>query len=94
MRMNSSKNNFWIYVLESLYDGSRYVGSTQDVDQRLIRHNKGDYRYTKGRRPWKVIYTEKASSRSEAIKRERFLKSGIGRQELSARLSSKYCPVV
>lgn len=80
---------FWIYVLESLYDGSHYIGHTENINQRLIRHNEGDYRYTKGRRPWKVIYFEEVASRSKAIQRERFLKSGIGRQELSVLLTRK-----
>ena len=75
--------HYWIYILESIRDSSHYVGSTEkNVEDRLQRHNKGDYRYTKGYCPWKVIYSEPFKSRSEAIKRERFLKSGVGRQEL------------
>jgi len=73
----------WVYVLQSLRDGIYYVGSTdKGVEERLRRHNKGDYRFTKGHRPWKIIHFEEFSSVSEAIKRERFLKTGVGRQEL------------
>ena len=73
----------WVYVLESLRDGIHYVGSTdKGIEERLQRHNKGDYRFTKGHRPWKIVFFEEFSSFSEAVRRERFLKSGVGRQEL------------
>jgi putative endonuclease len=73
---------YFVYVLRSRQDGSLYVGSTNNVTTTLIRHNKGEYRYTKGHRPWEAVYQENFSNRSEAVKRERFLKTGIGRQEL------------
>lgn len=73
---------FEVYVLKSLADGIRYTGSGEDANERLRRHNKGDYRFTKGHRPWVIIYSEKYNTRSEAIKRERFLKSGSGRKWL------------
>ena len=87
---------YLVYILESLCDGTHYVGSTgKSVEERLARHNRGDYRYTKGRRPWRVVCVEEVASRSKAVQRERFLKSGIGRQGFSAYLSKKrYCPVV
>ena len=74
---------FWVYVLKSDGDGSHYTGSAQNVQIRLSEHNRGKNRYTKSRRPWQLIYTEYAKNRSEAVKRERFLKSGIGRKELN-----------
>ncbi|MBI4115063.1 MAG: GIY-YIG nuclease family protein [Candidatus Omnitrophica bacterium] len=78
--------SFWVYVLKSEKDGRHYVGSGADVDERLHRHNRGDYRYTKGHRPWVVIYREEFASRSEAVRRERFLKTGVGRKELKEKL--------
>jgi putative endonuclease len=84
-----TKPKFCIYVLESLTDGSHYVGSTgKDLEHRLERHNRGEYRFTKGRIPWIVIHEESFPSRSEAVKRERFLKTGIGRQELKTILKN------
>lgn len=82
--------SFWVYVLESEHDGVRYIGSTQNVEERLRRHNQGDYRFTKGHRPWKMIYREEVSSRSVAVKRERFWKSGVGRQELKRIMRSSH----
>ena len=73
---------FAVYVLRSTKDGVRYVGSGEDPAERLRRHNKGDYRFTKGHRPWAMVYLEEYSTRAEAVKRERFLKSGRGRKLL------------
>lgn len=71
---------FKVYVLLSLTTGNRYVGQTSDIEKRLIAHNSGDSRYTKNRGPWRLIYTEVYLSRSEAIKREKYLKTGKGRE--------------
>ena len=85
---------FDVYVLRSEKDSIRYVGSGADAAERLRRHNKGDYKFTKGHMPWKLIYKEEYNSRSEAVKRERFLKSGQGRKYLDEVLKSSYCLVV
>ena len=71
-----------VYILESLSHGNRYIGSTQNISNRLNEHNSGKVRYTKGRKPWKLVHTEKLKTRSQAIKREKFLKSGQGRKFL------------
>ena len=77
-------NMFEVYVLKSEKDGIRYVGSGADAQERLRRHNKGDYRFTKGHKPWSLMYTEKYQTRTEAVRRERFLKSGQGRKFLDS----------
>ena len=71
-----------VYVLKSIKSEIRYIGSGKSVEERLRRHNKGDYRFTKGHRPWRIIHIEVYDSRSEAVNRERFLKSGKGREWL------------
>ena len=88
--------NFWIYVLESERDGVHYIGSAQNVGERLRRHNRGDYRFTKGHRPWRLVYQETVRSRSAAVKSERFFKSGVGRNELRRLIGNQLidCPVV
>ena len=75
-------NMFEVYVLKSDTDGIRYIGSGRNAMERLRRHNQGDYRFTKGHMPWSLIYKEKYNTRSEAVRRERFLKSGQGRKLL------------
>jgi len=80
---------FRVYVIQSLTHGTRYVGSAENVVPRVSEHNMGKCRYTSGRRPWTLIYQEEYPTRSEAMKRERFLKSGQGRKYLDALFSEK-----
>ena len=71
---------FFVYVLKSLVNGNFYVGLTENVDQRISRHNRGDNRSTKAHRPWKLFFFEPHNLRIEARKREVYLKSGIGKE--------------
>ncbi len=73
---------YYVYIIKSKSYGTRYVGSTNNVNKRLQEHNDGRCRYTKGRRPWELLKIEEYILRSEAMKREIFLKSGQGRKEL------------
>lgn len=71
--------NYFVYVLQN--DGGKlYIGQTSDVDRRLIEHNELGNGYTSKFRPWKLVHLEKFSSRKEAIVKERYLKTGIGRE--------------
>ena len=65
---------YFVYILQSLKNGSYYVGSTQDLDSRLERHNQGRSKYTKDRRPWELVFREEHPDRSSAIKRESEIK--------------------
>ncbi len=51
-------------------------------EKRLIEHNSGSNAFTRQNRPFVLIYTEEYSTKTEAIKREIFLKSGQGRKFL------------
>ena len=66
---------YTVYILKSLKDNKFYVGQTQDLEKRLIRHNNGLVNSTKNRLPIILVYTEKFSTRSEAIRREKYFKS-------------------
>ena len=66
---------FSVYILESFKDGSYYVGSTQNLESRLKRHNEGRVAYTKSRHPWKLVYSEEHPDRSSAAKRESSIKA-------------------
>ncbi len=66
------------YILRSEQDGSYYKGSCKDLDRRLKQHNRGAVRSTKGKRPWVAHYSEDFDTKTEALKRERFLKSRSG----------------
>jgi putative endonuclease len=66
---------FYVYILRSKLDGSYYIGYTTDMGRRLDEHNNGLSRYTSKKIPWELVYTEQFQKKSEALKRERFLKS-------------------
>ena len=61
---------YHVYILQSTVDGSYYVGSTQDLNERLDRHNQGRSKYTKSKRPWQLVYDEEYPDRSSATNRE------------------------
>ena len=73
---------YHVYVLRSETTGRRYVGSCQDVAVRLRQHNSGESKSTKHGMPWHLVYAESFATRSEACQRERYFKSGKGRDEL------------
>ena len=73
----------WVaYVLQSLKDRGFYVGMSSSVERRLKEHNAGYNRSTRSRVPFELIYVQRCDSRLEARKREKFLKSGAGREFL------------
>jgi len=69
-----------LYVIESLNSKFRYVGITNNLKERLYRHNNGYNKSTKSFKPFKIKLTEKFNNYQEARKREIFLKSGVGRK--------------
>ena len=72
-----------IYVLKSRRNGKRYVGCTgKSPEQRLIEHNRRGDNWTRQNGPFDLIYSESYAPKKEALIRERFLKSGVGRQLL------------
>ena len=64
----------FIYILYSQSCDHYYIGSCADVEQRLTRHNAGATISTKSGRQWKVVYTETHPIKTEALKRENYLK--------------------
>ncbi|NTW31447.1 MAG: GIY-YIG nuclease family protein [Bacteroidetes bacterium] len=71
---------YYVYVLKSLSFIKHYTGQTEDLERRLREHNEGSLGvYTKNKGPWELIYFEKFDTRTEAMKREKYLKTGIGR---------------
>ena len=73
---------YYVYVIKSL-EGYYYTGSTEDLERRLSEHNnKSKSFWTKRGSNWEVIYCEEFESRQEAMKRERWMKSGHGKKLL------------
>ena len=79
--------SFSVYILKSKVADVYYIGSTQDVLKRIEVHNSSRAKWTKRYQPWFLEYSEDYETRSEAVKRERFLKSqkGIGKKLLQLR---------
>lgn len=77
---------YYIYAIKSKKDGRIYVGLTTNVESRVQQHNAGKTQSTKAYRPWELIYTEEAEDRLSARKREKYLKSGIGKEFLKSLL--------
>ena len=65
---------YFVYILRSLKDGTCYIGSTQDLSERVDRHNQGRSAYTKGKSPWELVYYEEHLDRSSAVRRENAIK--------------------
>ena len=73
---------FIVYALKSEVKNYIYVGLTKDIDNRIKRHNAGYEKTTRNYRPFKLIYTETYPDRIKAREREKYLKSGIGKEFL------------
>ncbi|KKR02787.1 MAG: hypothetical protein UT26_C0019G0004 [Microgenomates group bacterium GW2011_GWC1_39_12] len=77
---------YYTYVLKSKHDRELYIGWTDDLVNRVRNHNKGLVESTKNRIPFTLIYYEACLDKSNAINREKQLKSGFGRAYLKRRL--------
>ena len=77
-----------VYVIESEIDGRLYVGFTSNLERRLKEHNNGKTRSTKGYIPWVLVYTEEINNRPAAREREKYLKTGSGKEYLKRIIGS------
>ena len=74
---------YFVYLLKCS-DGSLYTGITTDVKRRFLEHKKGTGgRYTRAKKPVKILYTEKRRTRSSASKREAEIKSWTREKKLA-----------
>ncbi|MHC4156592.1 MAG: GIY-YIG nuclease family protein [Planctomycetota bacterium] len=77
---------FYTYVLVSEGDRKFYTGVTQDPTKRLKQHNAGLVSSTKHRTPLKMVYFEGCLAKDDACRREKYLKTGMGKRYLRNRL--------
>ncbi len=68
-----------VYVLYSKLIKKRDIGFTGNLERRITQRNRGNSKFTKRGVPWNLIYHEIFEIKSEALKREIFLKTGQGR---------------
>lgn len=65
----------WFVYILLCRDGTLYTGATTDLNHRLARHNAGrGAKYTRGRRPVRLVYWEPCPDRPAALRRERAIK--------------------
>ena len=83
---------YYVYVIRSVRFEYIYVGHAENVKTRLEEHYKGKTRSNKAYRPFELIYFEVFDTRLKAVKREKYFKSGSGREYLKEIL--KNAPVV
>jgi len=77
---------FYTYVLRSKRDKKLYTGFTDDLRRRLVKHNKGLVLATKDRLPVELVYYEACLDKYKALKREKYFKTGFGRNFLKNRI--------
>ena len=73
---------YYTYILKSISSERYYIGQTSDLVLRLKRHNENLVKSTKNRGPWEIVYSEEYEIRSEAMQRERYLKSLKSRKSI------------
>jgi putative endonuclease len=78
----------YVYVLKSLEHWRFYVGMTTNIERRIDEHSKGYTKSTKGYRPWELFFFEEYKTRIEARGREKYLKSGIGKEYIKSKWAS------
>jgi len=82
---------FTVYVIRSTTTNQLYKGHTDDLQRRLSEHSNELAHYTRGRGPWELVHSEEFPTRSLAMAREKFLKTGQGRQWLKEKLHGRAC---
>lgn len=76
----------YIYILKSLKDGKYYTGFSSDLRSRIRDHHAGNVQSTKNRRPLELIYYEAYKEKTQAVRREKFLKTTKGKLQLKKQL--------
>ena len=86
---------FHLYVLYSDSFDKIYVGFTSDLSARLKSHNELSTKgWTVKYRPWKLIYSEEYSNKRTAMKREKELKTALGRKFIREEVLKKYVGLI
>jgi putative endonuclease len=79
---------YHLYILLSKKTGNYYIGTTGNIDDRIIRHNSGRSKSTTSGIPWLLVYSEEFESRSEAIHREIEIKGWKSHQRITNLIQS------
>ena len=77
---------YYIYVLRNKLSGRLYTGFTSDLRKRLISHYNRESKYTSSSGPYELVYYEACVYVTDAMAREVYLKSGMGKRYLKNRI--------
>lgn len=81
---------FYVYILQSESKNVLYVGKTADLKRRMKEHNAGQNTSTKAYMPWSLIFYEAYVKNSDAMRREKYLKTTQGRLALKRMLRDHF----
>ncbi|TAL60856.1 MAG: GIY-YIG nuclease family protein [Bacteroidetes bacterium] len=80
---------YYVYVVESLKDTTRYIGFTSDIEKRIKEHNHGKTKSIKHKTPFQLVYKEEFENKTEARKREiRLKKNSWERKQVYEKIDS------
>ena len=79
---------FIVYIIYSSVKDKFYIGYTSNLEERIIRHNQKSKGFTGNTDDWKLMYTENYSNKSEAIAREKQIKSWKSRIKIQELISN------
>jgi putative endonuclease len=84
--------SFWVYILRCA-DNSYYTGHTDNLEKRVMEHQKGDFEcYTSNRLPVTLVFANEFNTREEALSRERQIK-GWSRRKKEALMRDDWAEV-
>jgi putative endonuclease len=75
---------FYTYAVKSKNHKYIYVGLTNNPDRRISQHNNGKEKTTRHYKPFEIVLIESFPTRKEARQREKYLKSGVGKEYLKS----------
>ena len=79
---------YYVYVLISKKDRKLYIGYTDDLKRRIKLHNDGKVESTRFRIPFELVYCEASKNKSDAVRREKYLKSTYGHRYIYNRIKN------
>lgn len=80
----------YVYIIYSPHLKIKYTGSTSDLKKRINDHKKGFSEFTSRTKDWKLVYYEAFLSKKDALREEKFLKTGKGKERIEYLLTDIY----
>jgi len=80
---------FIVYILFSSTKNKFYIGYTSELEERIIRHNQKSKGFTGNTNDWKIVYTENYTTKSEALLREKQIKSWKSKIKIQELIANK-----